>query len=648
MAARTVSTVIYTGAPATTTVLVPTVVTTRPVAFANVLSPVGTPVARQVRGRGSSQYETIAGDEARGGVTEVRQAPASPARPPQMSFHIDSGSASPAVSEADDDQRDCDYPVTPMNALPAKTVEAPVGEEPRIGIDIGGVITRDGDPDATIMGSQWNFDWEAPGALNAVERIVKVFGGDNVFLVSKVKPGGAMQRRTEQWLHETMRFCEFTGLPRENIVYCAEMNGPNGKGVVAQRLGLSHFVDDKVACLEAVFHDSAGNSGHLIERFQGLLFHFAKGGAGGPPECDLSYVAPMMRRYYKTVASWQEVLEQLHLKLPARLREKRELLVCPQEKTAHDLHAEAAKERRTNDAPPWTRSEAGQRNAAAGERQKLQLKPRAVPATEVAQPPKATITQQALPSSEITGERPKLQLKPRAPPPPPPPLEEPTIISQPAIRPEMSPSGRPKLMLKKRDPAMGETVKVVPVMRENPAMPAMVENAGMPAMTEKPVRVSRRMPAMVENPGMPVFTENPSRQAPEPVVMRASKQPAPAAVQMVATPALQPDPTGGRPRLMLKKRQDTAPVVVQQVLVPSPKLRPAAPPVFVSMPSPQLRPAAPPSPQLWAAAPPVIIQKLPPTPPPPPLPSAAPALQKDPTGGRPRLMLKPRTTGSGR
>ncbi|CAJ1457254.1 unnamed protein product [Effrenium voratum] len=171
-----------------------------------------------------------------------------------------------------------EYPTTPLFLEAAADKPKATGTEPRIGIDIGGVLTREGD--STYMGSldEWDASWEADGALDSVRKIVQVFGPTNTFLVSKVRPGGSMHQRMEQWLHETMDFCKVTGLPKENIVFVRTVDGPTGKGVVCEKLGISHFVDDKIEVLKSIFEDEAGNSRHLVERYQGLLFHFAKGG----------------------------------------------------------------------------------------------------------------------------------------------------------------------------------------------------------------------------------------------------------------------------------------------------------------------------------------------------------------------------------
>jgi len=183
--------------------------------------------------------------------------------------------------------------------------------QPRIGIDIGGVLTRDGEPDFDRW-SEWDLTSEAPGAFQACKEVVTLFGADNVFLVSKVRAGGPMQQRTERWLHDTVNFCERTAVKREHIIFVSSVSGQDGKGVAASCLGLSFFVDDKLAALQSVFCDPFGNSGPLVQHHEGKLFHFAKGGCGRhSPQQNLEALPPNMRRHYCPVANWFEVMEHL-------------------------------------------------------------------------------------------------------------------------------------------------------------------------------------------------------------------------------------------------------------------------------------------------------------------------------------------------
>jgi len=175
---------------------------------------------------------------------------------------------------------------------------------PRIGIDIGGVLLEADEPLRDNV-------WEVPGGARVVCEVIASFGLSNVFLVSKVRLGGRMHQRTLQWLREPNSFLERTGLLSENVVFVEGIHGLNGKGVAAARLGLSFFVDDKWEVLESVFMDKAGNSADLVQRFQGILFHFATGGRGRWKPKHPHRMSCAVKQYYHAVSGWSEVLERL-------------------------------------------------------------------------------------------------------------------------------------------------------------------------------------------------------------------------------------------------------------------------------------------------------------------------------------------------
>jgi len=176
--------------------------------------------------------------------------------------------------------------------------------EPRIGIDIGGVLlTADMRRCSTV--------YEVPGGLSAIRIIADIFGARNVFLVSKVRLGGRMHQRTQQWLSEPDGFLEKSGIPPGNVVFVSAINGVEGKGVAAARLGLSHFIDDKSDVLESVFADKAGNSGDLVRQFDGILFHFATGGIGRwKPKAPIG-MSRELASHYCPASGWSDVLRVL-------------------------------------------------------------------------------------------------------------------------------------------------------------------------------------------------------------------------------------------------------------------------------------------------------------------------------------------------
>jgi len=116
--------------------------------------------------------------------------------------------------------------------------------EPRLGIDIGGVIINgpahpgggdtaffEGD-EATMLATP-----EMNGALAAITRLANLFSG-RVWLISKC--GSRVQARTLRWL-EGHDFYQRTGLPPEHVRFCRTR--PD-KRIHCQQLALTHFIDD--------------------------------------------------------------------------------------------------------------------------------------------------------------------------------------------------------------------------------------------------------------------------------------------------------------------------------------------------------------------------------------------------------------------
>eukprot|EP00928_Gymnodinium_smaydae_P062899 TRINITY_DN46634_c0_g1_i1.p1 TRINITY_DN46634_c0_g1~~TRINITY_DN46634_c0_g1_i1.p1 ORF type:complete len:390 (+),score=51.39 TRINITY_DN46634_c0_g1_i1:126-1295(+) len=174
----------------------------------------------------------------------------------------------------------------------------------RIGLCIEGILasTRPDESDPTESVP----DLELPGAATAVLRLVTLFGAENVCLFARARPGGAAQLKTERWLHEICRCCERMGVLRCNIIFCGSTFGPNGKGAAADRLGLSHFVDQSFQGLSSVFSDSAGNISRRAEEQGGVLVHFASGSSSNRDftAVDSDEVPIAMRRFYRSVESW--------------------------------------------------------------------------------------------------------------------------------------------------------------------------------------------------------------------------------------------------------------------------------------------------------------------------------------------------------
>ncbi|MCE9584415.1 MAG: hypothetical protein K8T20_18155 [Planctomycetes bacterium] len=121
-----------------------------------------------------------------------------------------------------------------------------------LGIDIGRVIISnlgaDGREDTSFIGGSMQDALATPpmpGAFEAIGELVRAFD-QRVWLISKCGP--SVQQKTRRWLDHT-GFFEATGVRRDRLVFCLER--PQ-KAVHCARLGITHFIDDRLDVLEAM------------------------------------------------------------------------------------------------------------------------------------------------------------------------------------------------------------------------------------------------------------------------------------------------------------------------------------------------------------------------------------------------------------
>lgn len=113
----------------------------------------------------------------------------------------------------------------------------------RLGVDVGGVIIEpsDGDEDTSFFGANYLRTPPVAGVFEALAELVPRF--DAAYVVSKC--GAETELRTRHWLahHD---FHRRTGIGPERLRFCRTR--PE-KGPIAARLGLTHFVDDRLEVL---------------------------------------------------------------------------------------------------------------------------------------------------------------------------------------------------------------------------------------------------------------------------------------------------------------------------------------------------------------------------------------------------------------
>ena len=122
----------------------------------------------------------------------------------------------------------------------------------RLGIDVGRVLISPGDeskPDTSFIGGSIEDALATPayeGMFDVVPALVAQFGG-LAWIVSKC--GKRVQDKTMQWF-EHHQFFERTGIERGNVRFC--LKRPE-KAVHCRELGITHFIDDRIDVLEAMF-----------------------------------------------------------------------------------------------------------------------------------------------------------------------------------------------------------------------------------------------------------------------------------------------------------------------------------------------------------------------------------------------------------
>lgn len=115
----------------------------------------------------------------------------------------------------------------------------------KIGIDVGGVIidkANDGE-DTSLFGPDYLQARPVVGAIEAIAKINREIFPSSVYIVSKC--GEKIEGRTREWL-KAHAFQDKTGVTEERLHFCRERSD---KAPIARRLGLTHFVDDRMEVL---------------------------------------------------------------------------------------------------------------------------------------------------------------------------------------------------------------------------------------------------------------------------------------------------------------------------------------------------------------------------------------------------------------
>ena len=131
---------------------------------------------------------------------------------------------------------------------------------PKLGLDVGGVLTG-------LRGHREpGFDSLERGALALVSLHVISHGPQSVEIVSRVNKH--VNEPAKAWVYKCLDlagFFEVLGMNPSQLHLCSHVSGKHGKGPIAKDLCVTHFVDDREACLCSIHADKNGNaSGTLV------------------------------------------------------------------------------------------------------------------------------------------------------------------------------------------------------------------------------------------------------------------------------------------------------------------------------------------------------------------------------------------------
>ena len=117
----------------------------------------------------------------------------------------------------------------------------------RIGIDIGGVIidrVKNGHYDTSFKVADYTATPAVEDSFSVIKEITELYRPENVFLVSVCDEN--TEQKTNEWLIGN-QFYALTNLLPANVYNCRKRAH---KAVIASKLELTHFIDDRLDVLE--------------------------------------------------------------------------------------------------------------------------------------------------------------------------------------------------------------------------------------------------------------------------------------------------------------------------------------------------------------------------------------------------------------
>lgn len=114
----------------------------------------------------------------------------------------------------------------------------------------------------------------------------------------------------KHWLHNDIDICRKTGLLHHNIYFCENRIGHNGKDRFVRQLNITHFIDDRIEIIRAIY-DSSGFK-DMIDSNSAKLIHFVssqnKYGKDHHAQRPENHMHLDRHQYIHTAHNWHDVL----------------------------------------------------------------------------------------------------------------------------------------------------------------------------------------------------------------------------------------------------------------------------------------------------------------------------------------------------
>ena len=182
---------------------------------------------------------------------------------------------------------------------------------PRLGIEIYGTLVKCTRDRAGKNARLCNVNGEVSDAIKFLQLMTQVFQAENVFLIPYAGRHGRRLPEIEHWLVNTLYVTKTVGIRKENIIFHEHRVGRNGKGPIAKRLRLTHYIDDDEENLQDVYRGFHGNAAVEIEDNGGELFLFPRSGDIANSKTPRSFFGKLVPKRVMPVRGFADIVKRL-------------------------------------------------------------------------------------------------------------------------------------------------------------------------------------------------------------------------------------------------------------------------------------------------------------------------------------------------